>query len=106
MKNNHRHDAEVITKEFVVGSHSYYVCKDNEGMYWGIDYKLLNDSEAKINGINGNMSETLNDTLQKCWLNAMVDDMKIDMDKAFKDNDEAEKARLYALVCESESIYA
>ena len=52
----------------------YIICKDDNG-YWGINTEMLDENgclKQQINGIQGNLSETLADCISQCRAEAKV----------------------------------
>lgn len=60
--------AKTITTCFVACGKKYKIMQDENGNFWGIDY---NDLEKEVvNGLAGNLSRTLNETLRRCYTKA------------------------------------
>ena len=63
--------------ELVTHGKSFIICKDDSG-FWGIDSALVVDGKLtrRVNGIEGHLSETLQDCLNACHIEAHIEELK------------------------------
>lgn len=61
---------KTVTECFTACGKKYRIMKDENDHFWGIDYNDL--KEEQIDGLKGNLSRTLNETLRKCYTKARV----------------------------------
>ena len=63
--------------ELVTHGKSFIICKDDSG-FWGIDGALIVDGKLtrRVNGIEGHLSETLQDCLNACHIEAHIEELK------------------------------
>lgn len=74
---------KVMVREFVTHGHRYAICKDNEGCFWGFDLSELDENgrlAKEYNGFTGHRSETMIDTMRKCYQSARTEN-EIDREK-------------------------
>ena len=69
---------ETVVKNYVVEGHTFRICKDDAGAYWG--FNLDKAERTEWNGSNGNRAEELNETLRRCYLEARFEN-EIDREK-------------------------
>lgn len=64
---------KVIVKEFITHGHSYAICKDNKGGFWGFDRADLDEQgrlAKEYNGITGHHSSEMIETMRHCYQSA------------------------------------
>ena len=69
---------KTVIENYVVEGHTFRICKDDAGAYWGFNKNKTERTEW--NGINGHREEELNETLRKCYLEARFEN-EIDREK-------------------------
>ena len=93
---------KTMVRKFNTHNHSYVICRDNEGGFWGFDLADLDENgrlAKKYNGITGHHSDTMIETMRMCYQSARVEN-EIDREKLnAKDTDELMK--LLAIVEDS-----
>lgn len=97
MENNFVSIADLIVQEFCVHGHSYAICKDEDGFYWGFDLSKLD--KKVFNGINGHRNKTMIETLRSCYQAARADN-ELDNEK-LKSCDPVELNKLLSIVKDS-----
>ena len=93
---------KVVVKEFITHDHSYAICLDNEGNYWGFDRSELDEQgrlTKEYNGINGHRESKMIDTMRRCYQSARTEN-EIDRAK-LKANDMNEFLKLNAIIEDS-----
>ena len=93
---------KVIVKDFNTHNHSYAICRDNEGCYWGFDKADFNENGECIkgyNGISGHHSKNIVDTMRMCYQSARSEN-EIDRAK-LNANDTEELKKLFAIIEDS-----
>lgn len=93
---------KVVVKEFVTHGHSFAICRDNEGGYWGFNLAELDESgrlAKEYNGITGHHSETMIETMRRCYQTARTNN-EIDRDK-LQAHDMDEMTKLFAIIEDS-----
>lgn len=93
---------KVMVKEFITHGHTYVICKDNEGNFWGFDRADL-DEQGKLtkvyNGITGHRSSEMIDTMRRCYQSARTEN-EINREK-LKADDIEEIMKLSAIIDDS-----
>lgn len=89
---------KVVVKEFNTHGHSYAICKDNEGGFWGFDL-AKHTAGKEYNGITGHHSSTMIETMRMCYQTARTEN-EINRDK-IKSNDIEETMKLLAIIEDS-----
>ena len=92
----------VVVKEFITHGHSYAICKDNEGCFWGFDRADIDETGRIVkeyNGITGHHSKEMIDTMRKCYQSARTDN-EIDREKV-KSGDIEELMKLSTIIDDS-----
>lgn len=89
---------KTIIKNYIVEGHTFVICQDDEGNFWGFDKKELEETRL-FNGITGHRSNEINETLRKCYTSARFDN-EIDKEK-FKNNDLNEFTKFTKIIEES-----
>lgn len=85
---------KVMVKEFVTHGHTYAICIDNEGCFWGFNIDELDESgklAKEYNGISGHRGKTIIETMRYCYQSARTEN-EINREKLkAMDIDELEK---------------
>lgn len=93
---------KVVVKEFVTHGHSFAICRDNEGSYWGFNLAELDENgrlAKEYNGITGHRNKTVIETMRACYQTARANN-EIDRDK-LKAMDMSELMKLNAIIEDS-----
>ena len=93
---------KVVVREFVTHGHSFAICRDNEGNYWGFNLADLDENgrlAKEYNGITGHRNATVIETMRACYQTARTNN-EIDRDK-LKANDIDEMTKLFAIIEDS-----
>lgn len=93
---------KVMVKEFITHGHSYAICRDNEGGFWGFDLSELDENgrlAKEYNGITGHHSKTMIETMRACYQSARTHN-EIDREK-LKANDINELNKLMQIIEDS-----
>ncbi len=86
---------------FVTNQHSFEICQDEKGGFWGFDSSELDNGKLakEYNGITGNHSSSMIGTMRMCYQKARTDN-EIDREKLNK-NDPEELKKLLSIVSDS-----
>lgn len=86
---------------FVTNQHSFEICEDEKGEFWGFDSSELENGKLakKYNGITGNHGSTMIDTMRMCYQKARMEN-EIDRGK-LNQNDPEEMKKLMSIVSDS-----
>lgn len=67
---------KTMVKEFITHNHSYAICIDSEGEYWGFDLSDLDENgklAKEYNGITGHHGKTMIETMRACYQSARTE---------------------------------
>ena len=67
---------KTVVKNYIVEGHTYSICLDDQGDYWGFDHKDIDETgktKKEYNGITGNLGKTLVETMRRCYVSARVE---------------------------------
>lgn len=98
---------KTVVKNYVVEGHTYSICVDNEGNFWGFDHKDLDETgrtTKEYNGFSGNLGKTLVETMRNCYVSARVEN-EINKE-ALRANDLDEMMKLMQITEDSMKIEA
>ena len=94
---------KVVVKEFHTHGHSYAICRDTEGGYWGFDL-AKHTAHKEYNGFTGHHGRTMIETMRHCYTDARSEN-EIDREK-LKNNDMDELLKLLAIIEDAEKEIA
>lgn len=97
-----RNITETVVKNFIVEGHTFVICKDDDNHYWGFN-KEKAKTKTEWNGMNGHRSESLNETMRQCYLEARFEN-EIDAEK-YKALELEEIKKYTAIIEESFELY-
>jgi hypothetical protein len=89
---------KVVVKEFHTHGHSYRICQDTDGGFWGFDL-AKHTPDKEYNGITGHHGRTIIDTMRHCYQSARTEN-EIDREK-LDNHDMDEMLKLLAIVEDS-----
>lgn len=96
---------DIAVKKFETNGHAFTICIDDDGNYWGINNKYLDEHgrlTKELNGFSGNMEHSLTNVLRRCYISARCEN-EID-DELIKQNDLSEMIKL-TKICEEAQEY-
>lgn len=90
---------KVVVKEFITHGHTYRICRDTDGDFWGFDM-AKHTPDKEYNGITGHHEKTMIRTMRQCYVSARAEN-EIDREK-LNNNDMDELMKLLAIIEDSE----